>query len=164
MLRTGTSLCSNEVLYSWTVFERHWRETQTFWTYTSIRRLVDVLHCSLFIWRDGYQGRLQDYIRGGGGEEGKQGEGGSGCSEWFFFASFSPLLFWGREILHKAQIWKKNLLPFLHFFGLMNFVPGCEDGDQEPCSGELKTQQYHKLALLDISDYCLLNRGGAKNA
>ena len=39
----------------------------------------------------------------------------------------------------------------------MNGLPGCEDGDQEPCSGELKTQQYHKLALLDISDYCLLN-------
>ena len=47
--------------------------------------------------------------------------------------------------------------PWFTFFGLMNFVPGCEDGDQEPCSGELKTQQYHKLALLDISDYCLLN-------
>ena len=87
MLRTGTSLCSNEVLYSWTVFERHWRETQTFWTYTSIPRLVDVLHCCLFIWHIGCQGRLQDYIRGGG-EEGKQGERGSGCSEWFFHAPF----------------------------------------------------------------------------
>ena len=53
---------------------------------------------------------------------------------------------------------QRNLFHFFFtFFGLMNGLPGCEDGDQEPYSGELKTQQYHRLALGNISDYCLLN-------
>ena len=89
------------------------------------------------------QGRLQDYIRGGGGDEGKQGEGGSSCSEWFFFAPFSR--FYSVEGT-KLKFAKKSFAIFFTFFWLMNGLPGCEEGHQEPYSGDLKTPQYHKLA------------------